>query len=204
MIFALFFVYIREKGGEGIVFSNDLTDAALVSQVLAGNDAAFAVLVERYKNYVFAIIYPILRNKDDTEDAAQETFLKLYRSLSQYSQGSFKSWLGRISVNTAIDLKRKRERLGENLLGNLSDMYVPPEPSAEERVLEDEGTLEDLCRGLPESYKNVVYQYYVQQKSCSEIALEQGVAVRTIESRLYRSRKLIKEKLKEGRQSGTL
>jgi RNA polymerase sigma factor (sigma-70 family) len=175
-----------------------------VSQVLAGNDAAFAVLVERYKNYVFALIYPILRNRDDAEDAAQETFLKLYRSLAQYSQGSFKSWLGRISINTAIDMKRKRERLGENLLGNLPDRYSIPEPSAEEKVVEDELFLEDLCCGLPESFKRVVYQYYVQEKSCREIAIEQGVAVRTVESRLYRSRKLIREKLREGRQNGTL
>ena len=161
--------------------------------------------MERYKNYVFAIIFPILRNKADAEDAAQEVFLKLYRSLPQYSHGSFKSWLGRISVNAAIDLKRKRERLGERCLEELPDRYLTPEPSAEEEMLNIEATnLENLCRGLPEKYRSVVYQYYVLEKSCSEIAMVQGVAVRTVESRLYRSRKLIKEKLREGGQYGAL
>ena len=179
----------------------------MVRQVLAGNDQAFVPLVERYKNYVFAIIFPILRNQDDAEDAAQEAFLKLYCSLPQYSQGSFKSWLGRISVNTAIDFKRKRERERprENLLEGLPENCLPTEPSAEEELLGlEEESLENLCRGLPERYRSVVYQYYVQEKSCREIALAQGIAVRTVESRLYRSRKLIKEKLKEGRHNGAL
>lgn len=194
-----------KKGGEGIVGLDGLTDAALVRQVLAGNNAAFSALVDRYKNYVFAIIYPILHNRDDVEDAAQETFIKLFCSLPQYSQGSFKSWLGRISVNTAIDLKRKKQRLGESLLEDLPDKYTPLERSAEEELLDSNQVgLENLCRGLPERYRSVVYQYYFQEKSCSEIALDQGVAVRTIESRLYRSRKLIKENLREGRLNGTL
>lgn len=175
-----------------------------MSQALAGNDTAFAVLVERYKNYVFAIIFPILRNPADVEDAAQEAFLKLYRSLSQYSHGSFRSWLGRIAVNTAIDLKRKRERLGESSLETLPDKYIPPEQSAEEEILEGETSMEDLCRELPEKYRNVVIQYYLQERSCSEIAAQMGVALRTVESRLYRSRKLIKERLEEGRRNGTL
>lgn len=197
--------FIGEKGGEGIVCAEELTDAELVNEVLAGNHTAFAVIVERYKNYVFAIIYPIVKNRDDAEDAAQETFFKLYRSLTQYSQGSFKSWLGRIAVNTAIDLERKKERLGESFLENLPDRYIPPEPSAEEELLDNgDADLETLCRGLPDKYCNVVYQYYAQEKSCSEIAAAQGIAVRTVESRLYRSRKLIKAKLKEGRKNGTL
>lgn len=196
---------LRKKGGEGIVGAEELTDAALVEQVLAGNHGAFRPLVERYKNYVFAIIYPILRNQDDAEDAAQETFLKLYCSLSQYSQGSFKSWLGRISVNTAVDLKRKRARLGESPMEDLPDQLLPPGPSAEEELLGiEEGKVENLCRELPERYRSVVYQYYVEEKSCREIAAAQGVAVRTVESRLYRSRKLIKERLEEGRQDGAL
>lgn len=175
--------------------------------MLAGDNRAFAPLVERYKNYVFAIIFPILKNKADAEDAAQETFLKLYCSLSQYSHGSFKSWLGRISVNTAIDLKRKgqRERPRENPLEGLPESCLPLGPSAEEELLEiQEENLENLCQGLPERYRSVVYQYYVQEKSCREIAVTLGVAVRTVESRLYRSRKLIREKLKEGRQNGAL
>ena len=173
--------------------------------MLAGNDAAFAQLLERYKNYVFAIIFPILRNKDDAEDAAQETFIKLYCSLYQYSQGSFKSWLGRISVNTAIDLKRKRERElpRENLLEGLPEDSLPQGPSVENELLGiEEENLENLCRGLPERYRSVVYQYYVLEKSCREIAVAQGVAVRTIESRLYRSRKMIRERMEEGRRSG--
>ena len=174
-----------------------------MNQVLAGNDAVFEVLVERYKNYVFAIVYPVLKNQNDVEDAAQETFLKLYRALPQYSQGSFKSWLGRIAVNTAIDLKRKQERLGESFLDALPEKYIPPGPSAEEEMLGRQ-SLEVLLKGLPEKYRNVVYQYYIQEKSCREIASAQGVALRTIESRLYRSRKLIKKKLREGRLDETL
>lgn len=174
----------------------------MVNQALEGNDAAFAALVERYKNYVFAIIYPILNNRNDAEDAAQEAFIKLYRSLSGYSQGSFKSWLGRIAVNTAIDLKRKRERLGESLVESFPEKLLPRSRSAEEEMLGREEELENLCRGLPERYRQVVLEYYVREKSCGEIAVEQGVALRTVESILYRSRKRIKEKLKEGRQDG--
>ncbi len=89
---------IREKRGE-----KGLNDAVLIEKVKNGNDHAFRLLVEKYRNLIFHIVYGILRNEKDAEDAAQEVFIKIYTSLPQYEKQGFKTWISRIAVNHAID-----------------------------------------------------------------------------------------------------
>ena len=185
------------KGGRGI-FGKSTTDQDLVHLVLSGDDEAFRILVERYKAYVFAIVYPILRNSADVEDTAQEVFLKIYRSLPKFAHGSFKSWVGRIAANSAIDLKRKQAREMESMLK--VEPGVVSAQSAEEEVLSSgSAAFERLLSKLPDKHRRVLFKYYVQQKSLSEIAAAEGVSIRTVESRLYRSRKTLREMWKEGR-----
>lgn len=85
----------------------------LVEKVRAGNDHAFRILIETYKQTIYRTVYSVLRNQKDAEDVTQEVFIKIYTSLPQYKNQGFKTWITRIAVNHAIDLKRKRQRQKE-------------------------------------------------------------------------------------------
>jgi len=73
------------KGGREVL------DDGLIEKIKSGNDHAFRLLVEKYRNHVFHTVYGVLRNEKDAEDAAQEVFMKIYTSLPQYEKQGFKT-----------------------------------------------------------------------------------------------------------------
>ena len=88
----------------------EVTDAAAVALVRAGDCDAFRLLVERHSRKVFRLAIRMTGNRDDAEDIVQETFLRAYRSLNQFDERAvFTSWLYRIATNYALDLLRARK-----------------------------------------------------------------------------------------------
>ena len=89
----------------------DESDAAAVARACAGETEAFRVLVDRYSRKVFRLAYRMTCSEEDAEDVVQETFLRAYRRLKQFElRSSFGTWIFRIAVNVALDLKRKLGR----------------------------------------------------------------------------------------------
>jgi RNA polymerase sigma-70 factor (ECF subfamily) len=88
----------------------EVTDAAVVAQVLAGDRDAFRVLVERHSRSIFRVIYRMTGNQQDTEELVQETFLRAYKSLERFElRANFSTWLYRIAVNRTIDFLNARK-----------------------------------------------------------------------------------------------
>src|SRR3954468_13339863 len=84
-------------------------DAELVSQVLGGDRDAYGLLVQRHSRSLFALAYRVMANQEDADEVVQETFLRAYRSLARFEQrANFGTWLYRIAMNCALDLKEKR------------------------------------------------------------------------------------------------
>ncbi|HEV2988395.1 MAG TPA: sigma-70 family RNA polymerase sigma factor [Candidatus Angelobacter sp.] len=82
----------------------EVTDAAVVAQVLAGDQDAFRILVERHTRSIYSVIYRMTGNPQDTEEIIQEAFLRAYRSLERFElRSSFATWLYRIAVNRTLD-----------------------------------------------------------------------------------------------------
>lgn len=84
-------------------------DIQLIKRVLAGEKAAFEKIVEKYKGYVFAIIFNFIKDYDEAENIAQEVFLQIYISLPEFKFDNFKGWISRVTANKAIDWKRKKK-----------------------------------------------------------------------------------------------
>jgi RNA polymerase sigma factor (sigma-70 family) len=168
--------------------------------VLEGNDHAFRLLVEKYRNDVFRTVFAVLRDQKEAEDAAQEVFMKVYTSLSRYENQGFKTWITRIAVNHAIDVKRKQARRREDVVDAL-DQQVPgsPKDSVEKVVIaEDQRRLvQKKLNEVPENYREVIYGFYIAEKSYQQMAKEQNVQVKTIETKLYRARNWMKRNWKE-------
>ncbi len=180
------------------------SEEMIINNALSGNQEAFRTIVDNYKRYVFAIIFNIIKNTEETENVAQETFLQVYRSLSTYRQGSFKSWIGKIAVHKAIDWKRKNCRTGAVdrviYLEDMREGIAAEGDLIEERIIKAEEAyrIKELCNKLPPIYGSVINKYYIENRNYQEIAAEEGVSVRTIETRLYRAKKLLKDAWKEG------
>jgi RNA polymerase sigma-70 factor (ECF subfamily) len=82
-------------------------DSALIAEVLAGNDEAFRVLVERYQERVLRMLAKFTRDRMEAEDLGQDVFVKVFRKLHTFQQDSaFYTWVYRIAVNTATDYPR--------------------------------------------------------------------------------------------------
>lgn len=185
---------LRRKGERVI------SDQDLIRKIISGNEHAFRILVEKYRNDLFRTIYAVLRDQKEAEDAAQEVFIKIYTSLPQYENQGFKTWITRIAVNHAIDIKRKKERKQEDTLDAIPyDTIGSEKEGVETEVMQKEKRLlvRKKLHELPVNYRNVIYDFYIEEKSYQQMAEEQNVQVKTIETKLYRARNWMKKHWKE-------
>ena len=88
----------------------EVTDAAVVAQVLAGDRDAFRVLVERHSRSIFRVAYRMTGNRQDAEEIVQETFLRAYKSLARFElRSNLSTWLYRIAVNRTLDFLASKQ-----------------------------------------------------------------------------------------------
>jgi RNA polymerase sigma factor (sigma-70 family) len=178
------------KGG------SEIQDEALIAKVKKGDEHAFRLLIEKYRDYLFKMVYSIIRNEKDAEDVTQEVFVRIYFSLPQYQSQGFKTWITRIAVNYAIDVKRKMQRQREEVLESIE---AEANESVELPVIkkEERKRIRERLSEIPPNYRDVIYAYYIDEKSYQEIANEQNVEVKTIETKLYRARRWLRKHWKE-------
>lgn len=167
-----------------------------IKKVLGGDKQAFRPLVEANSRLVFTAVLRIVRDEGAAEDIAQDAFLQAYRSLASFrGEAAFSTWLARIAVNKALDYCRVQARLAE-LPADLPAFGLGPEGSilAKEEVWQ----LRDQVRALPPLYRRTISQFYYRGLSYQEIALAEGVSVKTVESRLYRAKEMLRKSIGGG------
>lgn len=173
------------------------SDDELVARVRAGDQEAFALLVERHKRSVYNLAYRLLGSANDADDAAQETFMRAYTRLTTYApDGRFGAWLSAICSHWCIDTMRARQRRVQTVaLGRVpeSDRFISQMDGPEECALVRDGR--DEVQGwldtLPPQYRTVLALRYFQELSYSEIADALGEPVSTVRMRLFRARGLL-------------
>ncbi len=178
-----------------------IEDRDLLKRIVAGDRQAFHRLIEQYGNLVFQAVFAVLRHPKDAEDISQEAFLQIHASLSQYRGQGLKAWITRIAVNKAIDFKRRRARQREELTDAIDQMPIRSGGSSgvETQLLLRErlARIRERIKELPPNYGEVVIAFYLEEKSCRRIALEQGIELKSVESRLYRARQWMRSRWKE-------
>ena len=169
-------------------------DAAAVGECLAGNGQAFARLVERYERPVYNVALRMLRNPEDARDVSQNVFLKAYQGLAQYDpQYRFYSWIYRIAINESLNLLRLRRREA----GPVDEQQPADGPGPAESLAEDvtQREVADAIDCLKPDYRAVIVLKYVAERSYEEIAGILGIEVKTVRSRLFTARQLMKDRL---------
>ncbi|WP_342744315.1 sigma-70 family RNA polymerase sigma factor [Bacillus alkalicellulosilyticus] len=151
-------------------------------------------MVEQYKNHIYQTAFSVLRNGKDAEDATQEIFVKIYYALPQYSGKGFKTWATRIAINYSIDVKRKKVPVVTEVV----DTEVSPINLEEEYVTKEKQQLvQRRLQDVPQNYRDVIVAFYIKEKTYEQIAREQQLEVKTVETKLYRARKWLKAHWKE-------
>jgi RNA polymerase sigma-70 factor, ECF subfamily len=161
----------------------------------------------QYADQLYAAAMRLSKNPSDAADLVQETFLKAYQAFHQYEQGTnLKAWLYRILTNTYINLYRKRSKEGfqaalddleEWQVGGAESLTNTVTRSAEAEAIDrmPASVVKDALHSLQEEFRMAVYFADVEGFGYQEIADIMGTPVGTVMSRLYRGRKLLREKL---------
>lgn len=169
------------------------SEAFLIREAAAGNAGAFSELVRLHRMQVLRTAYGVLGSTDEAEDVAQEVFIKVWNSLPGYTpQGSFSSWLYRVTVNAAIDALRRKHREVP-----LDEPYADPGEKPEEGALRKAETLRvrAAIRTLPEGSRTALVLREYEQLSYKEIADILNIPIGTVMSRLNYARQALKKQL---------
>jgi RNA polymerase sigma-70 factor (ECF subfamily) len=159
---------------------------------LPGREAEeFESLVKRRSRFVFRIAYAILRNVQDAEDAAQETFLKLYRNHTWRGLDNERAFLARVAWRVAVD--RRPTRINEEI----DEDPLSPAPTPEQKAIaaNAESVIHRMIDALPEELRQPLALSAIDELNSREIALILGIPEGTVRTRLMRARQLLKEKL---------
>jgi len=156
-----------------------------------GDDDAFTNIVDAYQGPVFNLCYRMLDNREEAEDAAQETFLKAYRALKRYdSSRKFVNWILAIASNHCIDrIRRRRLRLlsFEDTVPVEDHKSKQPEAAVYESEHQEE--IQELVGHLDQKDRAAVILRYWYDMSYDEIAGSLDLTVSAVKSRLHRARK---------------
>ena len=185
-----------------------VSDGVLIHQALMGDQGAFEMLVHRYRNALFTLIYSCLGDYHETYDILQEVFLQLYLSLATIRvEASLKAWLLRVARNRCINqLRRKRpdyfseldaERQEDELptLVALVDTGPLPEELVERHEVQQ--CLRVAIQALPPRYRSVVYLRYVAGMSFFTIGRKLGIPETTAKTHFWRAKRLLRAALSE-------
>jgi RNA polymerase sigma-70 factor (ECF subfamily) len=170
-----------------------------IAQALRGNQRAFTELVERYQTPVYNLCHRMLGNAPEAEDAAQETFVRVYKHLADYNaEQKLSSWVLAIASHYCIDRLRRRRITWlslEDVLPMPAEIHDTARP--EETAVEHESNAEvqDLLQELPPEYRLVITLRYWQDLSYAEIAQIVDSTESAVKSRLHRARRVMAQQI---------
>jgi RNA polymerase sigma-70 factor (ECF subfamily) len=170
----------------------------LIQRSKAGDQIAFGEIFEQYKNLVYKTAYLLLDNPHEVEDALQEIFVKVYRSLDKYqpSKGAFSTWLYRITVNHCLNQRRKPLLASDTASDTLENSRLASQPlrTLEDRFA-DEQTIQQALNHLSVKLRAVIVLRYYHELAYADIAQILEIPLGTVQSRLNQGMKQIQHAL---------
>ena len=175
-------------------------DTDLINQVLQGNSAAYASLVQRYQNFVFTIVLRYIKSREDAEEVAQDVFVKAYRSLADFKGASkFSTWLYTIATTSSLTALRKKKldvqsldnehvfERAEHIDGGMSANTI----EQKSKVV----MVNNAIQLLSPDDAQVITLFYKGEQTLEEIAQVMGKEVNAVKVQLHRARTRLKEKM---------
>jgi len=160
-------------------------------------------IVRVHSARVYRLAYRLTGNQHDAEDLTQEVFVRVFRSLSSYTPGTFEGWLHRITTNLFLDTARRKQRirfegLGDDVAQRLAGSELTPAQVFDERHLDSD--VQAALKALPPDYRAAVVLCDIEGFSYEEIAATLGVKLGTVRSRIHRGRAQLRTALEHRRR----
>jgi RNA polymerase sigma-70 factor (ECF subfamily) len=183
-----------------------------MQRLAAGHDAALNSLMERHAGPVFQFLFRLLNDEEDANDLAQETFVRVYRHRQHYDGGKFTTWLYTIASNLARNEYRRRSRHpnvsleaesgdeGKALRETLQCSAATPNEQLEKD--ERQRVVRSAVNGLPDDLREAIVLCEWEDMSVADAAAVLNTTPKAVESRLYRARQRLREKLGKWLKSG--
>lgn len=180
---------------------DDAADQAILVRLRDGDDLALNELMVRWRKPILAYLYRTVGHYETAADLAQEVFVRVYRSRKRYRpKGSVSSYLFTIAANLARNHFRWSKRhpeaaLDDDFVGGIESESGSTDPSARLERSEDSACVRAAVQRLPEKLRAPVILFHFNELPQSEIAKILGCSKKTVETRLYRARKLLRDLL---------
>lgn len=184
-------VVVREEG-------SGLEESECIRAVMAGHRNAYGELVRTYQGMVYRVCLKMTGHPHSAEDLGQEVFIKAYDALQSFRfDASFSTWLYQIAVRTCLDWRRRQQveqRRQSRLMEQVDAQFHVDTPELKVIASEQTEAVEQMVGSLKEPYRTVIVMFYERNLSYQEIAAKTGTSVKTVESRLYRARQMMRDK----------
>jgi len=161
---------------------------------------AFALLLPRYRDKVFRLIFSMLRDRAQAEDCTQDVLLRIWKALPGFAgQSQLSTWIYAIAKNGALSEIRKRKPTVSIDQNDDEDGYNPAVAALAAPDADDSATVSvgQLLDQLPERYRQAVVLFYMEDKSYEQTATSLGLPLGTVKALLHRARKRLIELTKE-------
>ncbi|WP_223552038.1 RNA polymerase sigma factor [Aestuariivivens sp. NBU2969] len=170
-------------------------DQYYIKQIIEGDTNAFTVLVNRYKDLVFTLTLRMLKNREEAEEVAQDTFIKVYKSLNRFKGDSkFSTWIYKIAYNTSLDrLKKNKNKLNNVVINEFTAHEVKTIDNALGKLENEEKkqAIKKCLDMLPSDDAFLLTLYYYEELTLEEISKTIGLTPNNVKVKLFRSRKKI-------------
>ncbi len=180
----------------------ETADIDIITRILDGDQQAYALLVDRYQNFVFTITLRYIKSREDAEEVAQDVFVKAYRALKDFKgQSKFSTWLYTVTTTTCITFLRKKKidvqsldnekvfASADNIDGGLKANQVEQKSRMQ--------MVNEAIRMLSPDDAQVITLFYKGEQTLEEIAQVLGKEVNTVKVQLHRARGRLKEKMEK-------
>lgn len=185
-----------------------INDEHIINQIMEGDTKAFAILVERYKDLVFTLTIRMLKNREEAEEVSQDTFIKVYKSLSKFKGDSkFSTWIYRVAYNTCLDrIKKNKRQWNDVTIDEFTEHKIKTIDDALENLekFEQQRTIQECIQQLPSDDSFILTLFYFEDLSLEEISKIVNIDANTIKVRLFRSRKKLASILRQKLEPETI
>ena len=176
---------------------NTNTDTQLINDSLKGNQVALGQLIKKYQNQMYSVCLSILKRPDEAQEAAQDTFIKMHKSLNTFNSGSkFSSWLYKIAYRTSLDYLRKRKKTID--IEEVSFLLENNNDSQEDVMMQSELSQQLLkaIAHLNPDEAGIIRMFYLEEMTIKELAEITGNSISNVKVKLFRGRKKLGEIIK--------
>ena len=186
-----------------------MDDKEIIEKIVQGQEDLYKLIIDKYKNKVFAIIYSFCGQTSDSEDIAQNVFIKIFKALPKFKfESEFSTWMYRIVINEAITISKKKKHNVVPLdINNVDDEeqsslidFLKSDDNTEEQLVKHElqTTVQKAMNSLKDNYKTVLTLRDIEDYSYEEIAEILNVSTEVVKVWIFRARTRLKEILLKG------